>query len=218
MNERFKLVVFDWDGTLMDSEAQIVNSLANVISDLNLPSRSDRDLRNVIGLGLPEAIRHLFPDEESEVQRNFAERYRHHFLSGAQSPSALFHGALEVVSRLHEQGYLLAVATGKSRRGLDRSLQETSSGEYFHVTRCADETFSKPHPQMLLEIMTDLNVEPDETVMIGDTEYDLQMAAQAGTAALAVSYGVHERERLLAHQPLACLDDISEVGGLLYKR
>jgi len=217
MNNRFKLVVFDWDGTLMDSEAQITSSLANVITELELAERSQHELRNVIGLGLPEAIRQLYPDQGRETVDNFADRYRHHFLSGSQGASVLFEGAMEVVKRLHGDDYLLAVATGKSRKGLDRSLQETESGDYFHITRCADETFSKPHPQMLLEIMTVLDIDPEETLMVGDTEYDLQMAVQAGTASLGVTYGVHTLDRLQAHQPLACLDDISEVGKLLYK-
>lgn len=217
MNDRFKLVVFDWDGTLMDSEAQIVSSLQNVIAELGLASRSEQALRNVIGLGLPEAIRHLYPESDPAAVAHFADCYRHHFLTAEQVPSRLFNGALEVVTQLHEQGYLLAVATGKSRRGLDRSLRETGSEDYFHATRCADETFSKPHPQMLLEIMTDLNTAPEKTLMVGDTEYDLLMAAQAGVSAVAVTYGVHERTRLIAHEPLVCLDDISEVGRLLYK-
>lgn len=217
MNNRFKLLVFDWDGTLMDSEAQIMTSLAKVIAELNLAARSDGTLRNIIGLGLPEAIRQLYSEADNDDVQRFAECYRRHFLAGEQLPSRLFNGAMEVIMQLHTTGYLLAVATGKSRRGLDRSLQETGSEDYFHVTRCADESISKPHPQMLLEIMADLDVAPEETLMIGDTEYDLQMAAQAGTASLAVTYGVHERERLLAHQPLACLDDISEVGRLLYR-
>jgi len=220
MNNRFKLVVFDWDGTLMDSEAQITQSLANVISELALAERSTHELRNVIGLGLPEAIRQLYPDEGEAIVDKFAAGYRQHFLAGNTNPSVLFNGAMSVIKRLHADGYLLAVATGKSRRGLDRSLADTDSSKYFHITRCADETFSKPHPQMLLEIMDVLDVldvAPEQTVMIGDTEYDLEMASQAGTASLGVTYGVHAVERLQAHRPLACLDDISEVGELLYK-
>jgi len=217
MNNRFKLVVFDWDGTLMDSEAQITQSLANVISELALAERSAHELRNVIGLGLPEAIRQLYPDEGEAIVEKFAAGYRQHFLAGNTNPSVLFDGAMAVIKRLHADGYLLAVATGKSRRGLDRSLADTDSGDYFHMTRCADETFSKPHPQMLLEIMDVLDVAPEQTVMIGDTEYDLEMAAQAGTASLGVTYGVHAVERLQLHRPLVCLDDISEVGELLYK-
>jgi len=217
MNNRFKLVVFDWDGTLMDSAAQITQSLANVITELALAVRSNHDLRNVIGLGLPEAIRQLYPNEGEAIVEKFADRYRHHFLADKQNPSVLFDGAIEVIKRLRADDYLLAVATGKSRRGLDRSLADTNSGDYFHITRCADETHSKPHPQMLLEIMDVLDVSPEETVMIGDTEYDLQMAVEAGAASLGVTYGVHTVERLQAHQPLACLDNISEVGELLYK-
>lgn len=201
----------------MDSEAQIVSSLSNVIAELGLSPQPSSALRNVIGLGLPEAIRQLYPQQGEEVVKRFADCYRHHFLSGNQETSVLFDGAYEVIKRLHADGYLLAVATGKSRRGLARSLEETNIGDYFHATRCADETFSKPHPQMLHEIMTVLDVDADDTLMIGDTEYDLQMAAQAGTASLAVTYGVHALARLQALQPLACLDDISEVGKLLYK-
>ncbi len=217
INREFKLVVFDWDGTLMDSEAQITHSLANVITELALAERSHHELRNVIGLGLPEAIRQLYPDEGGDLIDTFVERYRHHFLAGKHGASVFFKGALAVIQRLHRDDYLLAVATGKSRRGLNRVLQESGTGDYFHITRCADETFSKPHPQMLLEIMAVLDVAPEETLMVGDTEYDLQMAAEAGTASLAVTYGVHSRERLLRHRPLACLNDISEVGELLYK-
>jgi len=201
----------------MDSEAQITQSLANVIAELALVERSNHDLRNVIGLGLPEAIRQLYPDEGEATVEKFADRYRHYFLAGKQNRSILFDGAMDVIKHLHADDYLLAVATGKSRLGLDRSIAETNSGDFFHITRCADETHSKPHPQMLLEIMTVLDVAPEQTVMIGDTEYDLQMAAEAGTASLGVTYGVHAVERLQAHQPLACLDNISEVGQLLYK-
>ncbi len=217
MNNQFKLIVFDWDGTLMDSEAQITQSLANVITELALTERSNHELRNVIGLGLPEAIRQLYPSEGKVTIEKFTDRYRHHFLAGKQNPSVLFDGAMEVIKRLHADDYLLAVATGKSRRGLERSISETQLGDYFHITRCADETRSKPHPQMLLEIMDVLNVAPEETVMVGDTEYDLQMAVEAGTASLGATYGVHTVERLQAHQPLACFDNISEMGQLLYK-
>jgi len=201
----------------MDSEAQIVSSLSHVITALALPPHTNNALRNVIGLGLPEAIRQLYPEVGEDIVKRFADGYREHFLSGKQDVTVLFEGADDVIKRLHADGYLLAVATGKSRRGLARSLEETNIGDYFHATRCADETLSKPHPQMLLEIMAVLDVKASETLMIGDTEYDLQMAAQAGTASLGVTYGVHEIARLQAHQPLACLDDISEVGKLLYK-
>ena len=138
-------------------------------------------------------------------------RYRYHFLVSHKSQSELFPGALEVLEALTEQGHYLAVATGKGRTGLRSVLKDTGLDYFFHTTRCADETTSKPHPQMLLEIMDELDVPADETLMIGDTEYDMEMATNAGVAALAVSTGIHERERLLSHDPVACIGHIGEM-------
>lgn len=207
----FKLVVFDWDGTLMDSEARIVACLRASVTDLGLAPRTDAQYRNVIGLGLAEALQNLFPDESPSTHAALVERYRHHFLEADRTPSALFEGAADTVRALAERGLWLAVATGKGRRGLDRALAETGLGQWFHATRCADETFSKPHPQMLLEIMDVLGVEPSDTLMVGDTEYDMLLARNAGVSAVAVSYGVHALERLLAHEPLGHIDDIREL-------
>ncbi len=214
----YKLLVFDWDGTLMDSEARIVGCLAMTFTDLGLTPPPRESLLNVIGLGLPEAFRALAPDADGEVLRRLTDRYRYHFLSDHHAPATLFAGARATLEMLDRAGYLLGVATGKGRRGLDRSLEETGCGPLFAVTRCADETASKPAPRMLLEIMDVAGVRPHETLMIGDTEYDLQMAHNAGTDALAVSYGVHARERLLAAGPLACVDDIREVCAWLERR
>jgi len=211
VRRRYPLLVFDWDGTLMDSEELIVSCMRWAIEALDLEPRSDRAMAASIGLGLYEAIQSLYPQASEAVVNTLADHYREYFLSQQPSPSRLFPGALETLLHLHRQGYLLAVATGKSRRGLDRSLLETGCRELFHVTRCADETLSKPHPMMLLEIMDVLDVIPTETLMIGDTEYDMLMASQAGTAALAVDYGVHERQRLMEQRPLSCLSDISEL-------
>ena len=211
MKQTIRLMVFDWDGTLMDSEAKIVASMRAAGNDLGLESLDDKTLRNVIGLGLKEAIEMLYPGAVVDIHRAFTDRYRHHFLSGCGEASTFFAGALQLLQDLHRSGMLLGVATGKSRRGLNRVLTELECGEFFHATRCADETFSKPHPQMLLEIMDELGVAPEETVMIGDTEYDLQMANNAGVKAIGVSYGVHERERLLQHQPLICVDSIQDL-------
>jgi phosphoglycolate phosphatase len=207
----FKLVVFDWDGTLMDSEARIVSCLAAAVADLGLPDLGPARYRNIIGLGLAEALAALFPNHPSSVHADLVERYRHHFLVADPTPSTLFAGAADTVRGLAEQGYLLAVATGKGRNGLDKVLKETGMAPFFHATRCADETFSKPHPEMLLQIMDVLGAEPQETLMVGDTEYDMQLAKNAGTAALAVSYGVHELERLLKHEPLGHLDRIGDL-------
>ena len=207
----FKLLVFDWDGTLMDSEQRIVNCVQKAIRELGAEPRDNTQVRNIIGLGLIEAITTLYPDADNRFIGKITEAYRAHFLEWDQTPSSLFAGVPEVLEELSQQGYLLAIATGKSRHGLDSVLASTGLSERFHASRCADETFSKPHPQMLLEITTDLGVEPAETLMIGDTEYDLQMSRNAGTDALAVSYGVHALPRLLRHAPVGYIDDFTEL-------
>ncbi len=215
MTQDIRLIVFDWDGTLMDSAAKIVASMRAAGDDLGLPPLDDDSRRNVIGLGLKEAIEMLYPDADLDDHRAFADRYRHHFLAEGGQPSQFFTGAMELVKALHQRGLLLGVATGKSRRGLVREFAEHGCDKFFHATRCADETFSKPHPQMLLDIMEVLGVEPLQTIMIGDTEYDLQMAKNAGVRSIGVNYGAHERQRLLQHQPLACVDSIAELAACL---
>lgn len=216
--QNFELLVFDWDGTVMDSEARIVACLQAAITDLQLPTLGVDALRNIIGLGLAEAINTLFPGSDERLHRELVERYRYHFLVADPTPSQLFTGARETLQQLADAGYLLAVATGKGRQGLNKVLEETGLGPMFQATRCADETFSKPHPQMLLELMDLLGVEPAATLMIGDTEYDMEMARNARTGALAVSYGVHAPERLLKHEPLGCLDAITELPDWLALR
>lgn len=195
----------------MDSERQIVACLLAATADLELPRVSDDQCRNIIGLGLREAIEALFPGRDARFHQQFVERYREHWFDSAGS-SALFPGARETLEQLHDAGYLLAIATGKGRSGLDKVLAETDLVDYFHAARCSDETQSKPHPRMLLEILEQLAVAPEQAVMIGDTEYDMEMARQAGVAPIAVSYGVHHLERLLKYQPLACLQQIDELG------
>ncbi len=215
MSETNQLIVFDWDGTLMDSEARIVACLRTAIEETGLPHRHDNELRNIIGLGLREALVTLYPEGSDQQHDDLVIHYRHHFLDSNDTPSPLFEGADELIRNLHDQGHFLAVATGKGRHGLDKVLDETALGDYFHYTRCADETQSKPHPQMLLDIMDWLGMEANATLMIGDTEFDLQMARNAGVNALGVSYGVHEKARLLACEPLACLDSLAEVSEWL---
>ena len=215
MSNSTQLIVFDWDGTLMDSEARIVNCMQAAIEDLALAPRTRQQMTEIIGLGLAEALAILYPEGSSAEHAALTERYRYHFVEANQTPSTLFPGVQEMLAELNEQGHFLAVATGKGRRGLDRVLEETDTGHYFHTTRCADESFSKPHPQMLLEIMDHLGVEPGNTLMIGDTEYDLQMANNAGVRSLAVSYGVHDLGRLLNCRPLDCVDDVSALRNWL---
>lgn len=207
---RFELIVFDWDGTLLDSEAQIVDSMLATCADLDMVPPSREAISNIIGLGLPEALDALFPATGPGERLRITDTYRHHFL-GTPTPSRLFPGALETLRDLNDRGYLLGIATGKGRRGLDRSLAEAGVADLFHATRCADEAFSKPHPQMLLDVLDVLGVEPARTLMVGDTEYDMQMAVNAGTAALAVNYGVHDEQRLMRHNPLGCIHAISDI-------
>jgi phosphoglycolate phosphatase len=210
MPKRFDLLVFDWDGTLMDSAAAIVASIQAASRDLGMNEPDDASARHIIGLGLNEAMAALFPDlPESEYDR-LTDRYRHHFL-GQDADIPLFSGADEAIRELHEAGFLLAVATGKSRRGLDRALSHTSLAPFFHVTRCADESFSKPHPQMLLTIMEQMGASPDKTLMIGDTSHDLQMAVNAGVPSLAAGYGAHPFESLASFAPLACAGSFAEL-------
>ncbi|GMQ83806.1 MAG: HAD-IA family hydrolase [Gammaproteobacteria bacterium] len=205
-----RLIIFDWDGTLMDSETQIVHAMSGAIDDMELEKRTVDQCRNIIGLGLKEAVDALYPGRDAAFQQQFVERYRHHWFSIAHT-SELFPGAGETLQLLKESGFLLAVATGKGRAGLDKVLLNTGLENVFSATRCADETQSKPHPQMLLEILQELDTEPHQALMVGDTEYDLLMAVSAGINSVAVSYGVHERERLMQHRPLVCLDNISEL-------
>ncbi len=214
----FALLCFDWDGTLMDSQARIVNCLLAAFADAGQPPPSRAAAADIIGLGLDEAMARLWPAADAAQRRLVAAQYRQRFLFADQTPTALFPGARETLERLRAQGYLLAVATGKSRRGLDLSLAETGLAGFFQATRCADETASKPDPLMLLELMEALDVAPAQTLMIGDTEYDLHMAANARVGALAVCYGVHTPERLLACGPLACVQSLAAIPDWLATR
>lgn len=215
---KFKLLVFDWDGTLMDSEARIVACVRAAVDDLELVPPSNEAISNIIGLGLREAVDSLFPGADEVLHRNIVTRYRVHYFDEHRTPSQLFAGAREVIETLAAQDYLLAVATGKGRKGLNMVLEHTGLSRFFHATRCADETFSKPHPQMLEQILDELGVYPHEALMIGDTEYDLQMAAQAGMPSLGVTYGVHAPERLAKHNPLDCVDRVTAIPEWLRKR
>ena len=210
MSKQFDLIVFDWDGTLMDSAGVIAASIQAACRDLGLAEPSEQAARHIIGLGLNEAIAHLLPALPAADYPRMVERYRHHYL-GKDQDIPLFSGAERVVHDLHAAGFLLGVATGKSRRGLDRVLDHTGLRAYFHATRCADECFSKPHPEMLEQLMNQLGATRQRTLMIGDTSHDLQMAQNAGVPSLAVSYGAHLRADLLTHTPLACVDSILEM-------
>ena len=206
MPKRFDLLVFDWDGTLMDSAACIANALQCACQDLGFAIPSERDARYVIGLGLNDALAHVLPGIASSEYPRVVERYRHHFVLG-DARTGLFTGVSEMVRELRQSGHLLAIATGKSRRGLQRALEATGLEGHFHATRCADEGHSKPHPGMLQWLMDTLAVTADRTLMIGDTTHDMEMARVAGVARLALAHGAHESCELLRYDPLACLED-----------
>jgi phosphoglycolate phosphatase len=196
-DRRYRLIVFDWDGTLVDSTAIIAEAIQSACRDVGYAAPGDHDARYVIGLGLADAIRHVAPGIAGTRMRELSERYRHHFLLRA-SEIALFEGAPGLLRDLRVAGYRLAVATGKTRRGLDRALATTGLGSSFDATRCADEGRPKPHPDMLLHLMELLEVTPGETLMVGDTTHDVQMARSAGAESAAVSHGAHEAHALRA--------------------
>ncbi len=210
MTRRFDLIVFDWDGTLMDSAGHIVRAIQAAAGDLGLPTPSDKAARHVIGLGLHDAIARAIPDARAEHVPQLAERYKHHYLASDRDLS-LFEGVIELIDHLHHDQRWLAVATGKSRAGLNRVLASTGLVSRFHATRCVDECHSKPHPQMLHELMDELGAEPARTLMIGDTTHDLNMANNAGVAGVGVTFGAHPVEELLSAKPLACLNSIGEL-------
>jgi phosphoglycolate phosphatase len=207
---RYPVLVFDWDGTLMDSTGAIVESLQNACVDIGLERPSTERSRYIIGLGLRDALHHLVPDLKEQDYGRLIERYRIHFLARDHA-RALFAGVPEALQALVQKGHLLAVATGKGRRGLDRELTQFGLRSYFVTSRCADEGSAKPHPGMLLAIMNELFVEPEQVLMIGDTTHDMQMALNAGVKGLAVSYGAHSADALRAVGPQACVDSLAEL-------
>lgn len=207
------LFIFDWDGTLMDSTRKIVGAMEAAVAELGWPVRSADEIRNIIGLGLPEAIEYLFPDAPAAERQHLQTRYAHHYVAADQQPCEFFPGALATLDQLKARGHRLAVATGKSRRGMQRVLGQLDLHDYFHASRCADETRSKPHPQMLHELLAELRSSSAEAVMIGDTEYDMAMARSAGMARIAVGFGAHAVERLLPYEPALVLDNLQQLLG-----
>lgn len=213
--KQFDLIVFDWDGTLMDSTATIVKCIQASARDLELPVPDDKSAAYVIGLGLQEAMQAAVPDVDPAYYPRMAERYRYHYLT--QEGTTLFGGVREMLADLSGQGYLLAVATGKSRRGLDRALGEVELSALFDATRCADETFSKPHPAMLQQVVEELGQDMSRTVMIGDTTHDLQMAINAGAAGIGVHYGAHSPQELRSLNPVHVVESVPELHAWLTK-
>lgn len=212
--QRFDLIVFDWDGTLMDSTSAITRSIQLACRDLDLPVPDDAHASHVIGLGLRDALEYAVPTLDPADYGKLAERYRFHYLS-RDSQLVLFPGVRDMLDALRRENYLLAVATGKSRIGLQRAMEATGLTGVFDNTRCADETFSKPHPAMLLELTRDLGTEVERTLMIGDTTHDLQMAANAGASGVAVTYGAHPADVLHALTPLYSAKSVPDLHDWL---
>ena len=206
----YRLLVFDWDGTLADSASIIVDAIQRACVDLKQPMPSDAAARYVIGLGLQGALQHVAPGLSQTDYPQLSERYRNYFLA-REEEITLFEGVESLLAELDSRGVLLAVATGKSRRGLDRALLQTRLKTYFAATRCADEGFPKPHPDMLLHLLDYFGIGPEQTLMIGDTTHDIELARNAGVDALAVSYGAHQHEHLVSAQPLACVASVAEL-------
>jgi phosphoglycolate phosphatase len=212
-NMRPELVIFDWDGTLMDSVGQIVASLLWAAEQQGL-SLTETAAANIIGLGLPEAMAVLFPDHP-HLREPIQADYSSHYVANSLNGTRLFAGIEPILDQLQAAGVRLAVATGKSRIGLDRVLDQSQTHAYFEVTRCAGETRSKPDPQMLSEILQVTGLSAAQCIMVGDTTYDLEMAARIGMPSIGVTYGVHDAQTLQPHQPLAMVDSVDDLGRVL---
>jgi len=207
---RYPLLVFDWDGTLIDSAPAIVACIQAACRDLGLTVPDEARASHVIGLGLKDALSYAIPGLPADDYGRVVEAYRRHFL--VRDPGIpLFPGAQAMLADLKARGHILAIATGKSRAGLERALDNTGLRPLFAASRCADECASKPAPDMLSELMEELGANAVDTLVIGDTVHDLQMAAHAGVQAVAVSHGAHPRGDLVALAPLACLANIEEL-------
>jgi phosphoglycolate phosphatase len=210
---KYPLIVFDWDGTIIDSTGTIAECIQQAAKEMGLPVPHDEQARHVIGLGLRDSLRRAVPDLPASRYDEFVVLYRKYFLA-REDTMKLFPGMQDLLSTLRQR-HQLAVATGKSRRGLDRALDAGGLRQYFAASRCADETNPKPHPAMLLELMDELNTSRDKTLMIGDTSHDLEMARAAGVDALGVTYGAHREEGLRACGPLGCFSSVTELSAWL---
>lgn len=212
---RFDLIAFDWDGTLFDSTAIIARCIQAAVLDVGGQKPSDEAASYVIGMGLMQALAHAAPDVPKERYPLLGDRYRHHYFA-IQHEISLFDGVLPMLAALKARGHLLAVATGKSRRGLDEALATSTLAGTFDASRTADQTAGKPDPLMLRELMAEFDVPPERTLMIGDTTHDLQMALNAGCASVGVSYGAHEPEAFVALKPLVVAHDVAQLHDWLH--
>ncbi len=205
------LIIFDWDGTILDSTDKIASSMQQAIDKHQLPAVSSAQAKSIIGLGLFEGVQELCPDIDELLIPEVCQSYSEFFVEADRTPCPFFPNVEEVLAELRSKGHLLAVATGKSRRGLDRVFSNLNMQDFFDASRCADETASKPNPLMLLQLLDQFDCLPADAVMVGDTDFDLKMANNAAMRSVAVKYGAHGIERLLACEPELCIDDFSEL-------
>ncbi|MGC9456048.1 MAG: HAD-IA family hydrolase [Halothiobacillaceae bacterium] len=209
-----KLIIFDWDGTLMDSTDRIVDAFLHAMGDCRLVPRERQEIRDIIGLALPEAVDRLYPEAAPDERQSLCRAYSAYYHT-IDTPVRPYDGADRLLAELAEAGHWMAVATGKSRRGLDEALEMSGLRGHFLTTRCAEESASKPSPLMLEQILDELGREAGHATMIGDSIYDMQMAANARMRAIGITHGVHDAPRLMAHGPICCVDDLLSLSGQL---
>jgi phosphoglycolate phosphatase len=213
--QHYKLVIFDWDGTLMDSVERIVSSMQSAAKTVGLAIPSNNAAKQIIGLSLTTALKELFVSITDEQIDAMLVQYKYEYLEGDNTPTPLFENAVNLLKLLRKKNKLLAVATGKGREGLNRVLRVSETNDFFHTTRCAGEMRSKPDPQMLHSILAELNIAPHEAIMIGDTSHDLKMAQNAGVDSIGVTFGVHDKQVLERYKPKAIIDSLTELQALL---
>ena len=214
---RYKLVIFDWDGTLMDSADKIINCMQIAAKHCDMPVPSADAVSHIIGISLKPAIKQLFGIDDDALAERLVLAYKEAFVSHDATPCPLFNGVQELLLALKAEGATLAVATGKARRGLDRAWSQTETGHFFSASRCADDAQSKPSPDMLLQILDELKISAHDAVMIGDTTYDMQMAKSIGMRRIGVSYGVHAQVHLEALAPETIVHSIGELQQFLLR-
>lgn len=212
---KYKVVIFDWDGTVMDSAQKIISCMQLAAKQCDVPVPSDEDVGHIIGISLKPAIIKLFNLSCESKADALVDAYKQAFIVLDHIPSPLFEGAEQVLSELKQAGLVLAVATGKARRGLVRAWEQTNTTGFFTASRTADDAQSKPNPDMLVQLLSELDIKVEDAVMVGDTTYDMQMAQSIGMDRIAVSYGVHAQLQLEKHNPIAVVHTLSELLPLL---
>ncbi len=215
MKRQYDLIIFDWDGTLVDSIDWIVHCIQQSAIDCCYPVPEEDEIKDIIGLSIEHALLKLFPDVDRETQQMFISKYTQYFRSKQPSPDDLFTGVKEMLLEFKQLGYKLAVATGKKNEGLQKAMHGTGIGDLFCITRSADQTASKPDPLMLEEIVNEMQVSKQRTLMVGDSEHDMQMARNAGIFAVAVECGAHDKEVLSRFEPLHCLPQTCALSSVI---